>query len=114
MLLYLLAYLLFLIGSIGVFLNGGIEFWLWFLAFGVVLDCTLVSLLLLGSTRLNIIKNLHWGVNLVHGLYLLFAAIAGLARLRAEMDWFLLFLGISLILWTYFIFKLIDHNQRSN
>jgi len=113
MLLYVIAYLLFLIGCIGVFLRGGVEFWLWFLAFGVVLDSSLTALFVLGSKRLSFIKQLHWSVVVSHLLALLFSLLCGYFRLKAEMDWFLLFLAISLILWTYSIIKLFNHHRRN-
>lgn len=53
MMLILFAFALYLIGFIGALLEGAGEFWLWFLALGIMLDFTLVLLAYLGSTRLS-------------------------------------------------------------
>ncbi len=106
MILFFIAFLLYFIGFIGVLLDNPGEFWLWFLAFGLMLDLMLILLACLDSPRLIFAKRSSTAAKAMHTLALLLAGLAAYLRLRAEISWFLLVSGIILILWTYSIFEL--------
>lgn len=101
MTLLIIAYLFYLVGFIGALIEGAGEFWLWFLALGVVLDITLVLLAYLDSPTLSFIKESSKAAKASHILALLLTGLATYLRLKAEISWFFLLLGIILILWSY-------------
>jgi len=114
MILFLIAFFLYLVGFAGVLLEGAGEFWLWFLALGVVLDLTLILLAYLDSARMRFVKESRLVGKISHILALLLAGLAAYFRLKAEIVWFSLILGIILILWTYSIFELNKTWRRKN
>jgi len=114
MMLILFAFALYLIGFIGALLEGAGEFWLWFLALGIMLDFTLVLLAYLGSARLSFFSKSSISAQLAHILALLLTGLAAYSRLKAEMSWFFLLLGIILILWSYSILNLFKIWRRKN
>ena len=114
MMLILFAFALYLIGFIGALLEGAGEFWLWFLALGIVLDFTLITLAYLGSTRLMFVSENAVAAQISHILALLLTGMAAYWRLKAEILWFSLILGIILILWSYSILNLYNTWRRKN
>ena len=56
MTLFILAFLLYLVGFLGALIEGAGELWLWFLALGVVLDITLDSVGLPGVNQAEVRK----------------------------------------------------------
>lgn len=111
---FLIAFFLYLVGFIGVLVEGAGEFWLWFLALGIVLNFTLTMLAYLGSTRLLFVKEISVAAGISHILALLLTGMAAYWRLKAEISWFSLILGIILILWSYSIFNLYKTWRRKN
>lgn len=111
---FFLAIFLFLVGFIGVLVEGAGEFWLWFLALGIVLDFTLIMLAYLGSTRLMFVSENAVAAQISHILALLLTGMAAYWRLKAEILWFSLILGIILILWSYSILNLYNTWRRKN
>ena len=106
MTLFILAFILYLVGFLGALIEGAGEFWLWFLALGIVLDITLVVLAYLGSCRLSFVKDSGTWAKICHLLALLLTGLAAYFRLKVEMLSFFLLLVIILILWSYSILNL--------
>lgn len=106
MTLFILAFLLYLVGFLGALIEGAGELWLWFLALGVVLDITLILLACLGSIRLKFVKDSGTWAKICHFLALLLTGLAAYFRLKVEMSSFFLLLVIILILWSYSILNL--------
>ena len=106
MTLFVVAFFLYLIGFLGALVEGAGEFWLWFLALGVVLDSTLIALAYLGSLRLKFAKDSRIWAKICHFIALLLTGLAAYFRLKVEMSSFFLLLGTILILWSYSILNL--------
>ncbi len=114
MTLFLLAFILYIIGFIGTLFDGAGEFWLWFLALGIVLDFTLILLTYLDSARLRPVRESATWTKICHLLALLLTLPAVYWRLKAEILWFFLLLSIILILWSYSIFNLFKTWRRKS
>ena len=97
--LLIIAFLLYLAGVIGVFLEGTGEFWLWFLAAGLVLDVTIWLLSWLGAENFRFIRTSPALSKATHVAGLLLAGLAAYHRLRANISIFTSLLVIILILW---------------
>lgn len=106
MTLLIIAYLFYLVGFIGALVESAGEFWLWFLALGSVLEFSLIMLAYLGSAKLAFFRQTDIAAQIGAILALLLTGLAAYWRLRAEILWFFLLLGIILILWSYSIFNL--------
>ena len=114
MTLFSVAFILYLLGLIGALIEGAGEFWLWFLALGVVLDGTLNLLAYLDSSRLKFVKESASTAQISHILALLLSGLAAYWRLKAENLRFFLLLVIILILWSYSIINLNKIWQRKS
>ena len=101
MVLLSIAFLLYLVGAIGVVADGAGEFWLWILAFGLVLDVSILLLALTGLNGLRFINKADIRGKISHVLALLLAGIGLWFRLSADTTWFLIFIGMSLLFWIY-------------
>jgi uncharacterized membrane protein len=106
MILFVFAFLLYLAGFVGVLADEPIELWLWFLAFGYVLDFCLILLAWLGSEKLSLVNTVRTPAKIAHYLVFPLAVLAVYFRLRPEISWFYLVLGAILILWAYSLFDL--------
>jgi hypothetical protein len=71
MTLFILAFVLYLVGFIGALIEGAGEVWLWFLALGIVLDFTLILLAYLDSARLRFVKESATWTKICHLLALI-------------------------------------------
>ena len=106
MALFLIAYLLYLTGLIGILIEGPGEFWLWFLAFGLTLDLTLILLAYLDASWLSFVKRARTTAKISQILVFVLAGVAAYARLMAEIPSFTIFSAVILALWTYSLFEL--------
>ena len=111
---FLIAFLLYLIGFIGAVFKVPGEFWLWFLALGVALDLTLITLADLGAVTLEFVRKSGTRAKFCHFLALLLTVLAAYSRLRAEILWFFLLLSIILILWSCSILNLFKTWRRKS
>ena len=82
--LLILAFLFYLVGTIGVIIENAGEFWLWFLAFGLVLDHTLLLLAVTGLKGLEFIRKVDFRGKISHILALVLAETGIWLRLKAE------------------------------
>ena len=114
MTLFILAFVLYLVGFIGALIEGAGEVWLWFLALGIVLDSTLILLAYLDSARLRFVKESATWTKICHLLALILTVPAAYWRLKAEISWFFLLLGLILILWSCSIFNLYKTWRRKS
>ena len=99
--LLILAFLFYLAGTIGAIIENTGEFWLWFLAFGLVLDLTLLLLAVTGLKGLEFIRKVEFKGKISHILALVLAVTGIWLRLKAETTWFFILIGLGLIFWIY-------------
>jgi len=99
--LLILAFLFYLAGTIGAIIENTGEFWLWFLAFGLVLDLTLLLLAVTGLKGLEFIRKVEFKGKISHILALVLAETGIWLRLKAETTWFFILIGLGLIFWIY-------------
>lgn len=99
--LLILAFLFYLAGTIGAIIENTGEFWLWFLAFGLVLDLTLLLLAVTGLKGLEFIRKVEFKGKISHILALVLAITGIWLRLKAETTWFFILIGLGLIFWIY-------------
>lgn len=99
--LLILAFLFYLVGTIGVIIENAGEFWLWFLAFGLVLDLTLLLLAVTGLKGLEFIRKVEFKGRISHILALVLAITGIWLRLKAETTWFFILIGLGLLFWIY-------------
>ncbi|MCK9246465.1 MAG: hypothetical protein M0P11_05875 [Anaerolineaceae bacterium] len=107
------AFLLYLTGFIGILIMGPGEFWLWFLAFGLTINLSLILLAYLDAGRLSFVKSMRATAKTSQLLIFVLALAAAYTRLLAEIPQFIFFLAVILALWTYSLFELQTARQRS-
>jgi len=114
MALLIIAFLLYLTGVLGVFLEGTGEFWLWFLAAGLVLNVTIWLLSWLGADKLRFIRTSPILSKATHMAGLLLAGLAAYHRLLANISVFTSLLVIILILWIYTTYNLFQSWRKES
>ncbi len=110
--LFISAYALFLVGYIGAMTAGAGEFWLWFIAFGFVLDGSLVLLGVLDAKALKFNKKISFEGKISHLVAFVLAGVAAIAWLGAKIPTLNLVLSLILILWAYSLFEIIKSWRR--
>lgn len=113
MVFVILAFLLFLLGVFGILADGATEVWMWFLAFGLALDLTIVLLTLTDWKWLRPLKQLDgWG-RAAHALVFAVAAVGFWFRLKAEIGLFIALMIAAAILWALSLLLLKRSLKRS-
>ena len=112
MIWFLFSFLLFLVGFCGSVFGSAGEFWLWFLAMGLVLDVSLMLLGLLDHKEFKFIQQSSTVGKLSHIVVFLLAGLAAIARLRAQLSSFRLLLVLVLVIWAYSISEITKSWRR--
>jgi hypothetical protein len=110
MIWFLFSFLLFLVGFCGSVFGEAGEFWLWFLALGLVLDATLMLLGLLDHKKF--IQQSSLAGKISHIVTFLLAGLAAITRLRAQISIFRLLLVLVLVVWAYSISEITKSWRR--
>jgi len=105
MVLYFLAYVLFMLGAVLALINSGYELSLWFIGLGWVLEVTLNLLVWLKSPKVLRLARDGWQ-KAAHILALMVIPVMMIFRIKADLRPFMLLLILAVILWSLSLINL--------